>query len=233
MRLQYPKADPMNESAKLLNNSLYGKFGMTDEMIKIEIINIEGTNESQLNKILDSFNAQIKDITIFDNYVVIVHNKFTPSINNKQDLFFDDVIHQMDINIAIASAISAYSRIFMSQFKNNPNFKLYYSDTDSIFTDKPIPEHLIGSALGQLKLEHVITKAVFIAPKVYGFIDDKGNEIIKAKGLTSNTIVQLKVSDLQLLLKKDCFKPLFSFIGYYSSFKLKIDACFALIRAGG
>ena len=52
----------------------------------------------------------------------------------------------------------------MSQFKNNPNYKLYYSDTDCAVTDKQLPEYMVGSELGQMKLEHVITKGVFLAP---------------------------------------------------------------------
>lgn len=62
---------------------------------------------------------------------------------------------------------------------------------------------MVGNQLEQMKLEHKISKAVFLAPKVYGIIDTDGNEIIKAKGLTKNAIKDLKVSDLELLLKKD------------------------------
>ena len=41
-----------------------------------------------------------------------------------------------NISIGIASAITAYSRIHMTQFKNNSDYNLYYSDTDSIYIDK-------------------------------------------------------------------------------------------------
>jgi hypothetical protein len=34
-----------------------------------------------------------------------------------------------NINIAIASAITALSSVEMSKFKNNPHLKLYYTDT--------------------------------------------------------------------------------------------------------
>lgn len=45
-----------------------------------------------------------------------------------------------NINVAIASAVTAYARIFMSIFKNNLDYNLYYTDTDSIFVDKPLPD---------------------------------------------------------------------------------------------
>ena len=40
------------------------------------------------------------------------------------------------------AAITSYARIYMAQFKNSNDFKLYYSDTDSIYIDKP-PWHKI------------------------------------------------------------------------------------------
>ena len=76
----------------------------------------------------------------------------------------------------------------MAFLKNNPEYKLYYSDTDSAFINKPLPDHLIGSALGQFKLESQISKAIFLAPKVYALITDEGQEIIKVKGLIKNNI---------------------------------------------
>jgi DNA polymerase type B, organellar and viral len=39
LRLQYPKSNPLNLIAKLLLNSLYGRFGMIDSFSTIEIIN--------------------------------------------------------------------------------------------------------------------------------------------------------------------------------------------------
>jgi DNA polymerase elongation subunit (family B) len=57
----------------------------------------------------------------------------------------------------------------MSQFKNCPNLpNLYYTDTDSLYFDGPIPETFISSTeLGKLKLEGIYDKAIFLAPKVY------------------------------------------------------------------
>ena len=65
--------------------------------------------------------------------------------------------------MAIASAITAYARVHMSQFKNNPDFNLYYSDTDSVYIDKPLSDDLVNEKiLGQMKLENVINKAIFL-----------------------------------------------------------------------
>ena len=64
----------------------------------------------------------------------------------------------------------------MSYFKNNTEFNLYYSDTDSAIIDKPLSPDLIGPELGQFKLEHTVDRAYFIAPKVYGLVTDKGEK---------------------------------------------------------
>lgn len=94
----------------------------------------------------------------------------------------------------------------MSVFKNNPDYKLYYSDTDSTVTDRPLPDYMVGDKLGQMKLEYVIQRAVFLAPKVYGFITTDGEEIIKVKGLSKESLSGIKIQDLEELLKIDSSK---------------------------
>ena len=197
LRLQYDKSDPMNGIAKLLQNSLYGKFGMKDEFTKIKIFNNVTVDKTIISKFIELHNNNIVDIIELDNHTII-------QIKNVNSQFKNfDQHHGTEINIAVASAITAYARIFMSQFKNDPNFKLYYTDTDSIFVNKPLPDHLVGSALGQLKLEYTIKKAVFLAPKVYALISDDDKLIIKAKGLKHDAISDLKLSDIESMLIKD------------------------------
>ena len=70
----------------------------------------------------------------------------------------------------------------MAHFKNNSNYNLYYSDTDSIDIDSPLPPELVGSEPGQMKLEHIFKKVIYLAPKVYGGVT--GNcEVVKVKRL--------------------------------------------------
>lgn len=46
-------------------------------------------------------------------------------------------------------------------------FVICYTDTDSIFTQTPLPSHLSSSQLGQLKLERYFNEIIFLSPKVY------------------------------------------------------------------
>jgi hypothetical protein len=196
LRLKYDKTDPMNQSAKLLNNSLYGKFGMKDGTKQIVILrNISPEDKLKISLVLKSYSKDIIDIIELDDHIMLEINKPV-----------SDEYHGTDVNVAVASAITAYARIHMSQFKNNPDYKLYYSDTDSAVTNKPLPDHMIGTGLGQLKLEHIITKAVFLAPKVYALITEDGKEIIKVKGLTNDVISKLTFKDLESLLIQDSKK---------------------------
>jgi hypothetical protein len=106
--------------------------------------------------------------------------------------------------VAVAASITAYSRIYMSQFKNNPKINLYYTDTDSIYVDEnsDIDLNLIdNNILGKLKLEHVSDKAIFLCAKVY-CLDTIDNELIcKVKGLKHD--VELTMDDFDQLLYKD------------------------------
>lgn len=139
--------------------------------------------------------------------VVPLNDKFLikyKHINKDINTLLDNATETHNVSIGIAAAITAYARIHMSQFKNNPNFNLYYSDTDSIYIDKPLPDYLISSTiLGKMKLEYVLNKAIFLAPKVYYLETEDGKVIYKAKGLKHEVVLTL--DDFINLLEKDSF----------------------------
>ena len=196
-RMEYPKSHPMNYIAKLLMNSLYGKFGMRMETTEVQIFDITDPIGKECCK--DTFELwaeSIKDHIKIGNYEILVRNSiFAYKYNEKEEMF-----HGMDVNIAIASAITGGARVHMSKFKNNPLFRLYYSDTDSIFIDAPLPVELVGTKLGQMKLEYMVNRAVFLAPKVYGIEDVNGNTKIKIKGVTDESMKSINVNSLEKLL---------------------------------
>jgi len=169
----------MNLIAKLLMNSLYGKFGMKLENTIIDIFNTSNKKDLQLfEELLETNGASIQDFIKIDNHYLTIR-KSNIKYEDEEDMY-----HGLDVNIALASAIAGGARMWMSLIKNSSNFNLYYSDTDSAVTDAELPSILVGPELGQFKLEYVINRAVFLAPKVYGLITTDGQEIIKVKGLT-------------------------------------------------
>ena len=168
-------------------NSLYGRLGMKTEQLITEIYDLNDRPQNiAVKRLSDSHAESIRDIFKLDRNVVVVRSKLPDMFKDDND--FLDYTDHTDVNVAIAAFITAIARVLMSYFKNNPDFKLYYTDTDSVVLDRPLPEHMVGDKLGQLKLEHVIQKAVFLAPKVYCIIDELGEEIIKIKGLSSDVI---------------------------------------------
>lgn len=131
---------------------------------------------------------------------MIIYSKIQKDINT----LLDGHKESHNVSISIASAITAYARIHMSQFKNNPNINLYYTDTDSAYTDKPLDPSLIDDKmLGQMKLEHVCKKAVFLAPKLYCLLTEDNKLIHKVKGLSHD--IKLTFNDFESLLYKDSF----------------------------
>ena len=194
IRLDYPKSDPMNYIAKIILNSLYGRFGMNDNFIISQIMNKEDYDKFEK---LDKDNSIIDVIEIDDNLLVQSKNP-----NTELDTLLDNGSEVHNINIAIAAAITGYARIHMSQFKNNNKYNLYYSDTDSAYIDTPLDESFIGTNLGLMKLECICNNAVFLAPKVYSLLTDSG-VIMKIKGLSSEALSEITFDNLKDLINKD------------------------------
>lgn len=104
------------------------------------------------------------------------------------------------VSIYTASAILSYSRIHMSylfKYIEENKGSIYYTDTDSIFTDIKLPDHMIDDKkLGKLKLDSEILEAYFVADKQYYYINKYGQEIKKAKGVDSSKLSKQDYIDL-------------------------------------
>lgn len=105
----------------------------------------------------------------------------------------DSEIQSLEVSsIVISAAVNAYARIYMQELKLaiiDKGGDIYYSDTDSIVTNMKLDESLVDEkALGKLKLEYIIDKAIFIAPKLYCLVTKEGEIIIKAKGINKNSL---------------------------------------------
>jgi len=204
LRISYPKNHPMNFISKLLLNSLYGRFGMTDVFPIIDFLDQDEFKQFNFN------NTEVDEILNFKNKYLV---RYTPKPSLEKELRGEEGDFA-NINIAIASAVTAYARIHMSKFKHQ-NFleklglKLLYTDTDSLYFDGPLPDKYVDpTILGALKLEGVYDKAVFLAPKVYA-LKNSEREIIKVKGLSQKSIRDHKITleQLELLLIKDSSLP--------------------------
>lgn len=188
------KGSPEYLISKMLLNSLYGRFGMSPEIELHEIV-----ADKRAFEIENRDDYIVTDITPLEN-----DKTWISFISNAKDV--DGSEDFVNVSVPIALAITAYARIHMSTFKTLNNATLYYMDTDSADLDRELDPKLVGKKLGQMKLEHVFKESVYLAPKVYGGIAEKGTdydkeryEIVKAKGYKE----KLSYKDVKSLLIKD------------------------------
>lgn len=206
MRVLFDKSDIRNYISKILLNSFYGRWAMSPYFSETKLL-----AEKEYLKLMEKGDiTNLDEVVNFNNghYLVI----FSPDMENI-DRF--NSLNSANVSIGIAAATTAYSRIVMSQFKNRPEFELYYSDTDSLILNvapdklEQLYPGIIGKNLGQLKLEYEVDKAVFLSPKCYILITAEGEKVLRIKGfnLNSNTLTpsdkDLNLKDFVSLLQKD------------------------------
>ena len=141
--------------SKLLLNSLYGRFGMSPDKDSHDIV--KGEDEmSKYLKLNHEGKIQINDTMELDeNIDLISYTK--KNISNE-----DEISSFTNINVAIASSITAYARIMMSEIKTEYSNNIYYSDTDSIDLDIKLPEKYLTKNLGDYKLEKTFKEVVYV-----------------------------------------------------------------------
>lgn len=148
--------------AKMHLNQLYGIFGRKKDLI--QTINIY---KKDLPKYITT--KIIKTIININNDIVaiLIQNNINVNIIKSLNIFFDKQFisnfTEVKNNVAIASAVTAYSRIHIMTFKENS--AVAYTDTDSIFTTDKLPNNLIGKDIGLMKDElegNIIQEAYFL-----------------------------------------------------------------------
>jgi hypothetical protein len=141
---------------------------------------------------------KIKDSLELDENIELV--SYTKNLSNEEELSTFS-----NINVAIASSITAYARIIMSKIKTEYSNNIYYSDTDSIDLDIKLPDKYLSDNLGDYKLENIFKEVVYIAPKVYAAISDKKEEYLIIKGYQEDNLsLDLEIN----LSKKDRENPI-------------------------
>lgn len=110
-----------------------------------------------------------------------------------------------NVAVQIASAITAYSRIFMvnciNEEINNDNI-IFYMDTDSIICAKPLQKKWIDeNQIGKFKLVEIAEQGIFVAPKIYS-LKIKNEWKTTFKGLNKQTQKLLETDqNLENMLK--------------------------------
>jgi hypothetical protein len=177
------KGSPDYIISKLLLNSLYGRLGMSP-ITENHIITTSG-------KAIDFYTK------FYITNVIALNNgkELISFFNLPTESEMDSNIK--NISVVVSSVVTASARIYMSKFKTDNRYTIFYSDTDSIDINMLLDSKFVGEELGQMKLEHIFKDAVFLSPKMYGGITDS-YEYIKIKGLKN----PIKFEELKALLYK-------------------------------
>lgn len=191
--------------SKSLLNNLLGRFGLDIHKSKTDLMDVTEYNDISQSKAINSVTH------IEDKMLVNYNNKVSKTICDELNVDYKNtvLVNQKsnnesektfaDVSIAIASAVTSYARITISKAKLNVLKKggeLYYSDTDSIVTNVPFDDDVVGNKLGQYKLEHTINRAYFISSKTYCLILKFGTPLIKAKGVNNHKLNENDFIDL-------------------------------------
>src|ERR1700677_2550476 len=168
---------PLKFLAKMQLNQLYGYFGRSQELIITQNVNKQELDNILLTRIVENI-VHINE----DNYLVLLKGNLNYSLikqlNLKLDLSdYKQISKSVKSNVAIAAAITSYAQMVMMKYKTLPGYSIYYTDTDSIFINKPLPPHLVNSnELGFIKneLDKLKTKkidvGIFLGNKKYGLL---------------------------------------------------------------
>lgn len=166
--------------AKMHLNQLYGYFGRKLDLI--ETINVLNTDISlyaatRVIKTIIRINDKISTLLLHSN----INKDLIKKLNTQLNLNLKSKFNIVKTNVAIAAAVTAYARIHMIPFKIHS--ATAYTDTDSIFTQEALPNHLIGKELGLMKDEldgKVVLEAYFLGIKQYGYkYLDSNNQTIE------------------------------------------------------
>jgi len=171
---------------KQLLNGLYGYFGRQPYNLLTSIV-----TESEILELLSKHPVTSTTQLTPELYLIL----FKPQLDTSNYRISNT--RPVNTNVAIASAITSNSRIFINPFKTDPSNPCIYSDTDSVFLQHPLEPKYIGKELGQFKDElngDIICEALFLRPKTYGFITKTGIQKVVAAGFDNK---ELNFSDLK------------------------------------
>lgn len=196
-KIKSTSSDVVEKSvAKSLLNNLLGRFGLNIDKPSTRLVSDHVYNELLQTKTINNV------LPIDDKFLVTYSNIVSKEICEESNVDYkNSVLNNLkdnkesehtffDVSIAIASAVTSYARISINKAKLDiidRGGNIYYSDTDSIVTNTRLDSSLVGTKLGQFKLEHIIKEAYFISSKTYLIIDMFSNIIIKAKGVSKNS----------------------------------------------
>ena len=182
-----------NITAKLMMNSLYGRFGLNPKK--------EGISYDLRAGVIPQYEVKVGHRTI--------------------EIYREEVELSTFSKVAIAAFVTAYARIYMHQKFYTPYAdSLYYTDTDSIFVTRELPS---GINLGEMKLVREYNEgACFLLPKTYvAKSSDYIKQVMK--GFPKDKIKDFSLEDFEQALEGELKRLKVKIGPKFASFKQAIQ----------
>ena len=194
------KSNPWYLISKILMNSLYGRFGLKNELQDFLILD---TNSNDLGLVLLNNSNIIEDVVNFED-------------TEKTFVIIKKICNDLNSSLPIAAAVTAYARTKMAPILLDDQIKVLYTDTDSYVIEGDLEflnngkyKYLLHDNLGGLKLETIFNEFIALAPKLYGGILEDNTEFkAKVKGFKNKVEFDILKNllfkqDKSYLLKQD------------------------------
>lgn len=203
------KDGPLETVAKLIQNSLYGKFATNPVRTVVDTDSVQYYWDNQ------------KDMTEEEKIRYVIENNI-----NGEDPFtfkFEDMGDEVRRKIVYATWITAHARVRLFDFIYTAGTEnVFYGDTDSVTMKKEsvykISKFLDDKKYGKFKLEKHWKVFKALAPKVYtGFIEGEKGYTGKTKGIPTKIYNKNPQPFFEKLLKTEREKIIEEKIEYTSS----------------
>lgn len=194
------KSNPRNGTeknvAKLILNSLIGKFGMNLYKSVTKLVDNDQHDILNTTRVVKD-SKKIDDNLYLTCYIPSINKEicdkfdvdYVKALNSEKYDEFKDVKTYKTVSITTAAAVLSYARIHMAKvmlfiLKNGGTIS--YHDTDSLVTDLKLPSEWVDQKdLGKFKLEYTIKKGFFTADKTYYIESMEGKIVKRAKNVKS------------------------------------------------
>lgn len=193
---KFEKNPGKRATAKLTNNSLWGKFGENTTRPCVETFYIK-TEGDVCKEEMERYHVVMNDVfmgrkTLCQNFNYATEDEmrtilFTKEVNNGYNESYSE-----RTNVMLCAFVTANARMTLWKAMNQLGDRVLYCDTDSIvyvLSDNDEENIKSSSKLGEWKDEtegDVITDFVSIASKSYAYKTQSGKEVVKCKGVTLN-----------------------------------------------
>lgn len=172
--------------AKLFLNALYGSFAINKDGLYTQILvrpkptDVKKAQQKEKNTVTNIENSTNDYILNLKQEYVTNHSPLSRS--------------NLGQNIALSTAIAAYSRIAMLPYRLAPD--TIYTDTDSIITEKVLDIPLNPRKLGYFKQVDKIKRARFYKKRFYAYQTLNDEIVIKSSGLDKDHLTDHQVESI-------------------------------------